>query len=49
MPFSKRYTTISKAYSVNKELRDKTAAYLAGSNITKKKFRDIIPTLSRIR
>jgi hypothetical protein len=39
---------VSKAYSVNKKLGDKTAVYLAGFNITKKKFRDIIPTLSRI-
>ena len=44
MPFSKRCTTVSKAYSVNKELGDKTVAHLASSNVTKKKFRNIIPT-----
>ena len=46
MPLSKRYTTVSKAYSISKELGDKAAAYLAGSTITKKKFRNIVPTLS---
>ena len=46
MPLSKRYTTVSKAYSVSKELGDKAAVYLAGSTITKKKFKNIVPTLS---
>ena len=46
MPPSKRYTTVSKAYSISKELGDKAAAYLATSNVTKKKFRNIVPTLS---
>ena len=49
MPLSKRYTTVSKVYSVNKELGDKAAAYLAGSAVTKKKFRNIVPTLSGTR
>jgi hypothetical protein len=35
---------ISKAYSVSKELGDKATAYLVSSTITKKKFRNIIPT-----
>jgi hypothetical protein len=48
MPLSKRYTTVSKAYSISKELGDKAAGYLAGSTITKK-FRNIVPTLSRTR
>jgi len=47
MPLSKRYAMVSKACSINKELGDKAAAYLAGSAITKKKFRNIVPTLSR--
>jgi len=49
MLLSKRYTTVSKVYSISKELGDKAAAYLAGSTITKKKFRNIVPTLSRTR
>jgi len=49
MPPSKRCTTVSKACSVSKELGDKAVAYLATSNITKKKFRNIVPTLSRTR
>jgi hypothetical protein len=40
---------VSKAYSISKELGDKAMAYLATSNITKKKFRNIVPTLSRTR
>jgi hypothetical protein len=36
---------VSKAYSISKELGDKAAAYLAGSTITKRKFRNIVPTL----
>jgi len=47
MPLSKRYTTVSKAYSISKELGDKATAYLATSNVTKKKFRNIVPTPSR--
>ncbi len=46
MPLSKRCTIVSKVYSVSKELGDKAAAYLAGSTVTKKKFRNIVPTLS---
>jgi len=49
MPPSKRYTTVSKAYSISKELGDKAVAYLATSNITKKKFRNIVFTLSRTK
>ena len=49
MPPSKRYTIVFKAYSVNKELGDKAAAYLATSNIIKKKFRNTVPTLFRTR
>ena len=37
---------VSKAYSISKELGDKAAAYLVGSTVTKKKFRNIVPTLS---
>jgi hypothetical protein len=47
MLLSKRCAIVSKAYSISKELGDKAAAYLAGSTITKKKFRNIVPTLSR--
>ena len=49
MPLSKRYATVSKAYSISKELGDKAAAYLASSTVTKKKFRNIVPTLSGTR
>jgi hypothetical protein len=38
---------VFKACSVSKELKDKAIAYLASSNITEKKFRDIISTPSR--
>jgi len=48
MPPSKRYTMVSKAYSVSKELGDKAVAHLATSNVIKKKFRNIVPILSRI-
>ena len=47
MPLSKCCATVSKACSVSKELEDKAAMYLATSNITEKKFRNIVPTLSR--
>ena len=47
MPLFKRYAIVSKVYSISKELGDKATAYLATSNITKKKFRNIVPTLSR--
>jgi len=47
MPLFKRYTMVSKVYSISKELGDKAVAYLASSGVTKKKFRNIIPTLSR--
>jgi len=40
---------VSKAYSVSKELGNKATAYLATSNITKKKFRNIISTPSGTR
>jgi len=46
IPPSKRCTTVFKVCSVSKELGDKVAAYLATSNVTKKKFRNIVPTLS---
>ena len=46
MPLSKRCATVSKIYSVSKELEDKAVAYLASSGVTKKKFRKIISTLS---
>ena len=49
MPLFKRYTIVFKAYSINKELGDKAAIYLATSNITKKKFKNIVPTLSKTR
>ena len=49
MPLFKYYTTVSKVYSVNKKLGDKAAAYLASFTITKKKFRNIVPTLFKIR
>ena len=48
IPLSKRCIMVFKVYSVSKELGDKAAVYLASFNITKKKFRKIIPTLSRI-
>jgi len=43
----KCYATVSKACSIRKELGGKAAAYLATSNITKKKFRNTVFTLSR--
>ena len=46
MLLSKRCAMVSKACSVSKELGDKAAAYLAGSTVTKKKFRNIVPTPS---
>jgi len=49
MPPFKRYTTVSKAYSISKELGDKATAYSATSNVTKKKFRNIVPTPSGTR
>ena len=49
MPLSKCCTTVSNACNINKELGDKAIVYLASSIITKKKFRNIIPTLSRTR
>ena len=49
MPLFKRYTMVSKAYSISKELGDKAAMYLATFNITKKKFRNIVPTPSKTR
>ena len=49
MLLSKRYTIVSKVYSVSKELGDKAAAYLTTSNITKKKFRNIVFTPSKTR
>ena len=47
MLLSKRYTMVFKVCSISKELGDKAAVYLATFNITKKKFRNIVPTLSR--
>ena len=49
MPLSKCCATVFKAYSVSKELGDKAAAYLATSNITKKKFKNIVSTPSGTR
>ena len=49
MPLFKCCTTVSNVCSISKELGDKAVAYLAGSTVTKKKFRNIIPTLSKIR
>ena len=49
MPLFKRCAMVFKAYSVSKELGDKAAVYLATSNITKKKFRNIVPTPSRTK
>ena len=49
MLFSKHCTTVSMVCSVSKELRNKAVIYLAGSAITKKKFRNIVPTLSKTR
>ena len=37
---------VFKACSINKKLGDKAMAYLAGSAIIKKKFRNIVSTLS---
>ena len=34
---------VFKAYSVSKKLGDKAMAYLATFNITKKKFKNIVP------
>ena len=42
MLLSKRCATVFKVYSVSKELGDKAAVYLAGSAVTKKKFRNIV-------
>ena len=49
IPPSKRYTTVSKVYSISKELGDKAMAYLVTFKITKRKFRNIVSTLSRTR
>ena len=49
MPLFKCYATVSKACSISKELGDKATIYLATFNITKKKFRNIVFTLSRTR
>jgi len=49
IPPSKRCTMVSKVCSISKELGDKAAVYLATSNITKKKFKNIVPTPSRTR
>jgi len=46
MPLFKRCAMVFKVYSVSKELGDKAATYLATSDVTKKKFRNIVPTLS---
>ena len=46
MPLFKRCAIVSKVYSISKELEDKAAAYLAGFAVTKKKFRNIVLTLS---
>jgi hypothetical protein len=45
MPLFKHYAMIFKACSVSKESGDKAAAYLVNSTVTKKKFRNIVPTL----
>ena len=47
MLLSKCYTIVSRVYSISKELEDKAVVYLAGSTVTKKKFRNIVPTLSK--
>ena len=47
MPLFKRYVIVSKVYSISKALGDKATAYSANSGVTKKKFRDKIPTLFR--
>ena len=47
MLLSKRYTMVFKVYSISKELGDKAAAYLAISSVTKKKFKNTVPTPSR--
>ena len=49
MPLFKYYIIVSKAYSVSKKSGDKAVAYLASSIITKKKFKNTVPTLSRPR
>jgi hypothetical protein len=49
MPLSKRYIMIFKACSISKELKDKAIVHLASSTITKKKFRNIVPTLSKTK
>jgi len=46
MPLSKRCAIVSKVCSISKELGDKAAAHLATSNVTKKKFRNTVPTPS---
>ena len=45
----KYYTTVSKAYSISKESGDKATVYLTSSNITKKKFKNIISTLFKTK
>ena len=46
MPLSKYCATVFKAYSISKEPEDKAAVYLAGSAVTKKKFKNIVSTPS---
>ena len=49
MPLSKYYTIVFRVYNINKKLRNKAAAHLTSSTVTKKKFRNIIPIPSRTR
>jgi hypothetical protein len=49
MPLFKYYTTIFKAYSVSKKSGDKAIVYLASSTVTKKKFKNIVFTLFKIK
>ena len=49
MPLFKRCAIVFKVCSISKELGDKAAVYLATFNITKKKFRNIVPTPSRTK
>ena len=49
MPLFKCCAMVFKACSVSKELRDKATVHLASSTVTKKKFKNIIPTPSKTR
>ena len=49
MPFYKYYAMVFMVCSVSKKSGNKAAMYLAGFAIIKKKFKNIVPTLSKTK